>query len=308
MDKLNNSTRILITGSNGFLGQKFCEIIQDKGYETLGLSKSANRNPYLHAANFQQVELSDFSKLQEVLEAFEPTHILHTAAITSVEACEENKDLTQIINVDLTAFLGKYSKQNRCHLTFISTDFVFDGKNGLYKETDLVNPVNAYGKSKVDAENLLINMDASVAILRTILVYGAIPDKGRSNLVLWAKGQLEKNNPIKVVRDQWRMPTFVDDLAEACVSAMQKQANGIFHISGNEMMSIEEAVYKLVVHWNFDKNLVSAIAAKEIGQDQNRPQRTGFILDKAKTELGYKPTPFIVSLQKIEQQLNYYNG
>src|SRR5690606_19650280 len=105
-----------------------------------------------------------------------------------------------------------------------------------------------------------------------ILVYGAIPDKNRSNLILWAKKQLENGSPIKVVSDQWRMPTWVDDLADASYSAMQKRTSGIFHISGNEMMTVLEAVATLADTWNFDKSLISPITAAEIGQATNRPR------------------------------------
>ena len=301
--------RILITGSNGFLGQKFCEVLTQKeeSYPLLGLSKSANRNPYLTASEFKQIDLTDFDKLQEILTCFKPTHILHTAAITSVEGCAENPSVAELVNVRLTHFLGQFCTENHTHLTFLSTDFVFDGKDGPYREEDSTNPLNAYGQTKVTAEKVLLEMNASVAILRTILVYGAIPDKGRSNLVLWAKSQLGQNKPIKVVSDQWRMPTWVDDLAEACYLSMQQQAQGVFHISGNEMMSIEEAVHLLADTWNYDKSLISSITAEEIGQDQNRPRRTGFVLDKAKSILNFTPTPFVVSLQKIKEQLKAYN-
>lgn len=301
-------TRVLLTGSNGFVAQKFCELFDKDEHQAtlLGLSKSSNRNPYLQPSTFKQVDLTDFDSLKQILKDFAPTHILHTAAITSVEACENEKKLAQKVNIDLTTLLGQYAKDNNCHLTFLSTDFVFDGKNGPYTETDSVAAVNFYGESKIEAEKQLLALNSDIAILRTILVYGAIPDKGRSNLVLWAKGQLEQQKPIKVVSDQWRMPTWVDDLAQACISAILLRAKGVYHISGEEMMTIEEAVLTLADTWNFDKSLISSISAKEIGQENNRPRKTGFILDKAKTELDYRPTPFIVSLRQIKEQLEKY--
>jgi len=104
------------------------------------------------------------------------------------------------------------------------------------------------------------------------------------------------------------MPTLVDDLADACYLAMQKNASGIFHISGNEMMSVLEAVEKLADTWNYDKTLITPIKAAEIGQATNRPRKTGFILNKAEQILSYKPTPFVVSLHKIEEQFKKYNS
>ena len=302
--------RVLLTGSNGFLGQKFCEKLSQYSDITsiLGVSKSENRNPYLNENTFQQLDLLDFENLEQTILTFKPTHILHTAAITSVEMCADQPELAQSINVDLSSKLAKICSEQNIHFTFISTDFVFDGQNGPYKETDAVKATNAYGQSKIDAEEAILAVNKDAAILRTILVYGAVPDKNRSNLVLWAKKQLEHNQKINVVSDQWRMPTFVDDLADSCYLAMHNKASGIFHISGNEMMTIVEAVRILADTWNFDQSLINPITAAEIGQAYNRPHKTGFILDKAKTILNYKPTPFVVSLHKIEQQLKNYNS
>ncbi|MFZ4863510.1 SDR family oxidoreductase [Sphingobacterium sp. Mn56C] len=300
--------RILITGSNGFVSQKFCEQFkaENRPGALLGVSKSTNRNPNLKSTEFQQIDLSDFEALNRLLVTFKPTHILHTAAVTAVETCEQRPERAQQLNVDLTAFLGAYAKEQGCHLTFISTDFVFDGIAGPYLETDPTNPKNVYGSTKVEAEQRLLALGGSMAILRTILLYGAVADLQRSNLVLWAKKQLEANLPIDVVSDQWRMPTWVDDLAQACWLSMVQRAEGIFHISGNEMLSIEEAVRQVADFWNLDKTQITPISSAQIGQADNRPQRTGFSIEKAKKVLGYNPTAFVVSLQEIDKQLKAY--
>ncbi len=300
--------RIYITGSNGFLAQKFCEIIkkEDFDYTTLGVSKSINRNSFLTDIDFQQLDLTNFDELFKSLDSFKPTHILHAAAMTAVEGCEENREEAFTLNVALTEYLAKYCSDNQTHLTFLSTDFVFDGLNGPYAEDDAVAPLNYYGETKVLAEKAIGLAGCNAAVLRTILVYGAIPDKGRSNLVLWAKGQLELGNTIRVVEDQWRMPTWVDDLANACLSVIKRQSKGVFHISGEEMMSIQEAVLLLADTYGFDRELISPISAKEIGQDNNRPRKTGFCLDKAKAEFDFQPTSFLDSLTYICEQLKMY--
>lgn len=300
--------RIYITGSNGFLAQKFCEIVLAKGlpYQLFGISKSKNRNIYLDAVDFQQLDANDFVSLRKSLDSFQPTHILHAAAMTAVEACEENKEAAFLTNVELTEFLAHYAEGHAVHMTFLSTDFVFDGLEGPYVEEDNTKPVNYYGFTKVQAEEAILKTKAKAAILRTILVYGAIPDRGRGNLVLWAKGQLEQGHAIRVVSDQWRMPTWVDDLAEACLLAMQNQSRGIYHISGPDMFSIEEAVRCLAGTLHLDTTLISSITANEIGQANNRPRKTGFVLAKSKNELGFEPTSFVKSLLYICEQLEKY--
>lgn len=300
--------RVFITGSNGFLAQKFCELVRDRHlpYQLMGVSKSSNRNIYLEEHEFLQLDVSFFEDLENSLTNFKPTHILHAVAMTSVEACEADRSQAYAINVLLTQQLSEYCKVHHIHLIFISTDFVFDGTNGPYTEDDPTGAVNYYGETKILAERAILDTHATAAILRTILVYGAIPDASRSNLVLWANSQLTHHKAIKAVVDQWRMPTWVDDLANACLLAMNIRANGIFHISGSEMMSIQETVYKVADTWKLDRDLISSTTALEMGQEQNRPRKTGFVLTKSKKVLNYQPTPFVESLAYICTQLKRY--
>ena len=299
---------ILITGANGFLGQKLVEKLIDKSqYHIVATSKSENRNFIREGYTYIPCDFTEMDALQALLDEVQPDQIIHTAAMSSVEACEKDPTLCEKVNIETVYQLGQYCARHDKHLIHLSTDFVFDGKEGPYKESDTTAPCNAYGESKVRSETRLASTGCRAAILRTILVYGINGDPKRSNLVLWAKAQLENSNRINVVRDQWRMPTFVDDLADACILALEKEATGIYHISGDEMMTILDIVYQVADFWNLDKSLVNPIQAADIGQEHNRPRKTGFMLDKAKTALGYSPTPFIKSLKEIEQQFIFYN-
>lgn len=305
MNKLNQT--VLITGANGFLGQKLIERLVDiPHYRIIATSKSENRNFIRDGYTYIPCDFTDIDALQILLNEVRPDNIIHTAALSSVETCENNPAHCQKVNVETVYQLGKYCAQHNKHLIHLSTDFVFDGKEGHYDEMDATNPCNAYGQSKLASEQQLFSTACRAAVLRTILVYGINGDPKRSNLVLWAKAQLEGNKRINVVSDQSRMPTFVDDLATACLLAMEKEATGIFHISGNEMMSILDAVYQVADFWHLNKSLITPIKAKDIGQDTNRPKKTGFILKKAKTVLNFSPTPFVVSLREINKQITFY--
>lgn len=296
--------RVLLTGSNGFLGQKLTDMLLDRADLSLACtSRSENRNPRQEGYQFVQIPLTDLSALADFIQEFQPTHIIHTAAISSVEACESNPAECRLVNVEAPRRLAEIAKESNIHFSFLSTDFVFDGKAGPYLETDSPNPCNAYGQSKLDAEQAILAVNNQAVILRTILVYGVIQDPGRSNLVLWAKGKLENQASIQVVADQWRMPTWVDDLARACILAAEKQAQGIYHISSSKLYSILELVEQVADCWQLDHSLIQAIPAASIGQDKNRPRRTGFIIDKAISELGFRPSSFADSLQEIEKQL-----
>ena len=254
MDKLStHKPRVLLTGSNGFLGQKLTDLLLEKtDYDLYCTSQSDNRNPNNRGYEFIKLDLLDFASLDKLIDQIKPTHIVHTAALTSVEHCEQDPAYCTKLNVDLVNHIAQVCKKRDIHLTFLSTDFVFDGHNGPYDEKAATNPTNAYGQSKVYAEQSIIDSGCRAAVLRTILVYGIIADKNRSNLVLWAKSKLEAKEAIKVVADQWRMPTWVDDLAQACLLCISKNAAGIFHISSDKMFSILEAVQKVADFWALD--------------------------------------------------------
>src|SRR5690606_27956424 len=210
MKNLTLMKTILITGANGFLGQKLVEKLIDKSqYHIVATSKSENRNFIREGYTYIPCDFTEMDALQALLDEVQPDQIIHTAAMSSVEACEKDPTLCEKVNIETVYQLGQYCARHDKHLIHLSTDFVFDGKEGPYKESDTTAPCNAYGESKVRSEPRLASSWCRAAILRTIFVYGINGDPKRSNLVLWAKAQLENSNRINVVRDQWRMPTFV---------------------------------------------------------------------------------------------------
>lgn len=218
---------ILTTGSNGLLGQKITEKVLDEGRVNLiATSVGVNRYPVKEGYEYAEMDILNPEQVKAVIEKYRPDTVIHTAAMTNVDACEANKTLCRRLNVDAVATLLYICEEKNIQLIYLSTDFVFDGLNGPYKEEDTVNPVSYYGKSKVMAEALIKKSKASYAILRTILVYGISNDMSRSNIVLWAKEALEKASPINVVNDQWRMPTLAEDLAEACLLAVEQMQGG----------------------------------------------------------------------------------
>ena len=203
-----------------------------------------------------------------------------------------------------TEFLVHAAKKYRSHFIFLSTDFIFDGENGPYQEDDLPAPLSIYGHSKLKGEKIV--MDSGLdrwAIARTIIVYGIAPGLSRSNVVLWAKNALEKGDPIKVVDDQWRMPTLAEDLAAGCIAIAKRGATGIYHLSGPDGMSILELVRRVGKFFGLDTSSVSPIKSASLGQPAARPPRTGFILEKAKRDLGYAPRSFEEGLAVLRDQL-----
>jgi dTDP-4-dehydrorhamnose reductase len=230
--------------------------------------------------------------------------VIHTAAMTNVDACELDPAACQLQNVTATEHLVQAAKRHGCHFIHLSTDFIFDGMNGPYTEVDVPAPLSVYGHSKLDSEHVVMEAGlAKWAIARTIIVYGIAEGLSRSNVVLWARSALEKGQPIKVVDDQWRMPTLAEDLADGCIRIAKLGATGIYNLSGPDGMSILELVQRVGAFFHLDTSVVTPVKSDTLGQPARRPPRTGFVLDKARRELGYAPHGFEEGLAVLHAQL-----
>ncbi|TKB98215.1 SDR family oxidoreductase [Pedobacter cryotolerans] len=300
---------VLVTGSNGLLGQKITEkILREGGVNLIATSKGLNRYPVKDGYVYMDMDILDPIKVRNVIERYKPDSIIHTAALTNVDACEHQKEEAYQLNVTSVETLLLLAEEYNIQLVHLSTDFIFDGEHGPYDELAAPNPLSYYGQTKLKAEEILKNSKAKWAVLRTIIVYGIIKDLSRSNIVLWAKDALEKGNPINVVNDQWRMPTLAEDLADICFLAIEYDAQGVFNASGKDMMSISELVAKVADFWQLDKNLINEVSGETLNQAAKRPARTGFILDKSMTELNYQPHSFEEGLAIVDQQMKNAEG
>ena len=296
--------KIIVTGSNGLLGQKVTDLsIQDPEIELIATSVGPNRHNLKYGYTYEELDVLDLDRLNELVEIYQPDSIIHTAAMTNVDACEAERAKCYALNVQSVKNLVDVCGRRDIQLVHLSTDFIFDGENGPYTEEAEPNPLSYYGETKLESELILKNSSCRWAILRTIIVYGVVNDMSRSNIVLWAKGALEKGEPIHVVNDQWRMPTLAEDLAACCLLAVKKNASGVFNASGKDLMSILEIVERVADHYGLNKSLIKAISAESLNQVAKRPKKTGFILDKAIVELGYSPHSFEEGMAFMDKQL-----
>jgi len=308
--------RILITGTNGLLGQKLVYLLLDrnltnaKQYQIIATSRGENRLVNKKGYQYYDLDITNEADVEKVFNQTKPHVIINTAAMTNVDQCEKERKVCDLINVDAVTFqlralekLQHTEKNYRPHFIHISTDFVFDGEAGPYRETDKPNPISYYGLSKYKADLLVEESTVSNAIVRTIIVYGVVDNMSRSNLVLWAKSALQKGEKINVINDQFRAPTLAEDLAEGCLLIADKKATGIYNISGRDTYSILDLVYQVADFWQLDKNLIQVVSSSTLDQPAKRPPRTGFVLDKAINQLGYKPKSFREGLNIIDKQL-----
>jgi dTDP-4-dehydrorhamnose reductase len=296
--------KILITGSNGLLGQKLVElIISEEHHELIATARGENRLPKKDNYRYISLDITDEKAVDQIIRQEKPDAIIHTAAMTNVDQCETEKENCWKLNVDAVKYLIKACSLNNCYLVHLSTDFIFDGEAGPYTEEDIPNPISYYGESKLAAEKLLEESAINWAIARTVLVYGIAHDMSRSNIILWVKKSLEDSKAINVVDDQWRSPTLAEDLAKGCLLIAEQKAKGIYNISGKNLMTPYEMAIQTAEYFKLDKSFITKTDGSKFKQTAKRPPKTGFILDKAIKNLGYDPHSFEEGIALLAQQL-----
>jgi dTDP-4-dehydrorhamnose reductase len=296
--------RILITGSNGLLGQKLVRLLAMEGEEVIATAKEKNRLPFIQGHYiFDKLDITNPQEVNNILSHYKPQVVINTAAMTNVDQCEVEQESCKILNVQAVSNLIKGCESNGCHLIHLSTDFIFDGTKGPLTEEDKPNPISFYGETKLAAENLILASTIKWSIVRTVLVFGIAHDMSRSNIILWVKNNLESGKKINVVNDQWRTPTLAEDLAMGCYLVAKTSKQGIFNISGEEMLTPYEMAIKTADFFSLDKSLIEETDGSKFTQPAKRPPKTGFIIDKAKNELGYHPHSFIEGLDVLNSQL-----
>lgn len=296
---------ILVIGSNGLLGQTLINQLTKLNYNIFAISRGINRNSYHKDYNYIDVDITNETLLLESINKINPNYIINAAAVTNVDYCETHQQECDAINVDAVKTLIYGAQLNQSHLIHISTDFVFDGLKGNYKEEDATNPLNYYGLSKLKSENLFKDVKISYTILRTILVFGYQPELKQQNILLWLLDKMKNKVTLTMVNDQIRTPTYVEDLAKACVLSIKTKSFGLYHISGTELMDMFQLSNTVAKVFNYDQNLISAIPTSQLIQPATRPKITGFDITKAKNDLMFNPLSFLESLYQIKTQMNF---
>jgi len=307
--------KILITGSNGLLGQKLVYKLKDKLKNNLiatarGENRLVNKEGYI----YESLDITNLKNVESIFEKHMPEVVINTAAMTNVDACETDKENCWKLNVnavknqiDTLIKLKTINKNYNPHFIHLSTDFIFDGTKGPLDEEAIPNPLSYYAESKLAAEKLVQQSNLNWAIARTVLVYGIVDNMSRSNIVLWVKQNLEQGKTINVVDDQFRTPTLAEDLADGCILIAEKKAKGIYNISGKDFYSILELAHIVADYYKLGKNLIKPSKSADIKQPAKRPPITGFIIDKAIKELGYNPHSFVEGIQLLEKQISNIN-
>jgi len=293
--------RIMITGANGMLGQRTVEYYSSKENLEL-LATSIEDKSVIDSVDYIPCDIKSRENIKKLIYDYCPDFIIHTAAFTNVDLSEKMREDAWKINVKGVEYIAEAARTIDAQIIHISTDYIFDGKNGPYDENAIPNPIGYYGRTKLASENALKISGTLFAILRTNVLYG-IALNSRPDFVRWVINSLSNNQPIRIVKDQINNPTFIDDLVQAISKIIEFRKTGVYNIGGKEFLSRFEFTNRIADYFNLDKNLITPIITKELNQPANRPLKSGLLILKAETELGYKPHSISESLSVIKKEL-----
>ena len=282
--------RLLVVGS-GLLGNNLAKIAINEfteftTYNEHPLDIEGCKSYYLNIANRMDVKT--------LIQKLNPDYIIHTAALTNVDHCERDKRLAWNINVEGTKHIAEPAQKIDAKLIYISTDYVFDGNEGMYKEDAPTNPIDYYGETKLEGEKVVKGLRDYI-IVRPSVLYGWNPIK--LNFVTWVMQGLKKGKVITIVKDQLNTPTLADNLAELILELIERDETGIFHISGSERINRYDFAIKIAEIFNLNKDLIKPITSDQLNWIANRPMDSS--LDVSKISRIKKPLNIEEALTKM---------
>ena len=297
--------RILITGANGLVGQALVRRLSAwPGADVLATGRQPESPVSIFSGGYVPIDVLDPDAVHRVMQDFSPSVVIHAAAISQVEACEADKEACWALNVDATASLAQACYRHGARMVLLSSDFVFDGRGGPYAEEDRPFPLNAYGRSKLAAENALrLSRLTDWAVARTTLVYDIAEGDARLNLVTWLLRELAAGCPVRVANDQTRTATYAPDLAEGIARLIRYQRAGTYHLAGRESLAILDIAYTVADVFDLDRTLITPATTAELHPGAPRPLDGGLLILRAESELGYRPHRLTDALRHLRERI-----
>jgi len=273
---------VVVTGSSGLVGLRVMKLLCERG-SAWGLYHQ--RRPEVGFGSWIRVDLRDRLETHRVLDRLRPSTIIHCAAYSDPVYCEHHPEEAHSLNFGASLYLAEWASQKACFLIHVSTDLVFDGRRGNYREEDDPHPISLYGWTKLAAEFAVRGRKSPHAIIRTSLVYGRSLEGNRGadeKLVsTWKDG---KQTPLFV--DEYRNPTAVGELASAILEIARRRAIGLWHVAGAECVSRYELGVKVASVFGHSPDMLVPRSTKEIHSVPPRAENTTLKMDRARTAFG----------------------
>jgi dTDP-4-dehydrorhamnose reductase len=284
-------TRVLILGSSGLIGNHLSKLLSKK----YNVFNTHNKNKIF--PNSIKVDILSKNSLGNAFEIAKPDVIVNLCAIyNNLEFCENNKKLVMSINGDSLEHISELSNQYSSHLIHLSSDYVFDGNVGNYKEEDKVNPINFYGKTKVVAEKNIQKIANNFCIVRTSMVFGK--NKIKQTLPDWILAKINDVEKLNMISDQFTTPTYLDNLCLMLEEIISNQYLGIIHLAGATKISRFQFAEKMLMILNISPKKLVPISSKDFDLSNNRPKDSSLNTDKAKSILNEIPEECDFSIKK----------
>jgi dTDP-4-dehydrorhamnose reductase len=292
--------KLLITGTSGLYGSKLAEHALSKQHQVYSVH---SQHPATCGIPIQ-LDITDKEKVQAEFQRLQPEVVVHAATMTDVDKCELNKELAWKINVDGTRNVAEAAKASNAFLLYISTDYVFDGEKGYYRETDQPSPISYYAYTKLKAEEYVKDHMSESCIARPSAIYGANPAAGKINFALWLLNKLKNKEQAKVIVDQWNSPTLNTSLADMTLEVAERKLTGIYNLSGASPISRYDFALSLAKTFGLDESLLIPTALKDFSFPAKRPKDSSLDTAKAEHALKNKPVKIEHALEKLKTELN----
>jgi len=296
--------KILVIGGGGQLGTKIVEQVRkDHSLHATYMT----RKPRLEETRIHQADKTNRDIIQNLIKRLEPDAVIDTAAIHNVDYCETHREDAYRVNVEGTKNIAEACESTGAKMIFVSTDYVFDGRKGLYKETDPPNPVNYYGQSKLEGEKAVREACENHVIARTSVIYSWVStstlqsSSGKPlNFAMWLTQKLGKGEHVNIVTDQYSSPTLADSLAETLIKACEQDVTGLYHISGKTRINRYDFTLKLAKKMGYDNSLIHPINSSSLKQLAKRPIDSSLDVGKIERTLG-------VNMLNIDEALTIFS-
>jgi len=284
--------KFLVTGSAGLVGQ---QVVKDLSKSNQVFSCYNESKP--EYGDSVKMDLKNYEMVSSILTEIKPDVVIHLGAMTGVDLCEKEKTSASEINTKATEIIAKECSKLNSFLVYVSTDYVFDGNFGMYKEDDIANPLGFYGKSKLEGEKAVQNFSANWCIARTSTPFGLHPTK--KSFPMWVIENLQKQKQIDVLIDQFTSPTYIPNLSRMLIEISERRITGIIHVAGASKTSRYQMASMVSDKLNLDSTLLKQISINKMKWVAQRPKDSSLDVSRASSILNEKP-------QKIDQSLNLF--
>jgi len=275
--------KILILGGSGFVSTNLIKYLPENWEIFATYNSNIIKSEKIQSFKINFLETPE--KIIPIIQNIKPDYIIDTVAFPSVDFCEENHAIADKLHIHATKIISKISNEINSKLLFLSTDAVFEGQlNKKYIETEITNPVNYYGFTKLKAEKIVLASSKNNVVLRTAVIYGV---GIQSRFTNWILSYLRDKKPVDPFVDQFNSPTLVDDLSQVMLKILKNDISGLFHATGPTCVNRYDFAVMLAKEFNLDSNLVKPVTSSQKKQNAPRPISTCLNSSKLEEEINF---------------------